>query len=49
MDYVYQRTGGGSGFAADWQSIEETMNSSFLMQVKEFQGDGLSFITPSER
>jgi hypothetical protein len=49
MDYVYQRTGGGSGFAADWQSIKETMNSHFLMQVKEFQGDGLSFITPSEQ
>ncbi len=49
MDYVYQRTGGGSGFAADWQSIKETMNSPFLMQVKEFQGDGLSFITPAEQ
>jgi hypothetical protein len=49
MDYVYQRTGGGSGFAADWQSIKETMNSPFLMQVKAFQGDGLSFITPSEQ
>lgn len=48
MDYVYQRNGGGSGFAADWQSIKETMNSPFLMEVKEFQGDGLSFIIPSE-
>lgn len=48
MDYVYRRTGGGSGFAADWQSIKETMNSPFVMQVKEFQGDGLSFIIPSE-
>lgn len=48
MDYVYQRTGGGSGFAADWQSIRETMNSPFLIRVTEFQGDGLSFITPSE-
>jgi hypothetical protein len=48
MDYVYQRTGGGSGFAADWQSIKETMNSPFFMQVKEFEGDGLSIITPSE-
>jgi hypothetical protein len=44
MDYVYQRTGSGSGFAADWQSIKETMNSPFPLQVKEFQGDGLSFI-----
>src|SRR5579872_6362095 len=49
MDYVYQRTGGGSGFAADWQSVKETMNSPFLIQVKEFQGDGLSFITPLEK
>ncbi len=48
MDYVYQRTAGGSGFAADWQSIKETMNSPYLIQVKEFQGDGLSFITPSQ-
>ena len=48
MDYVYQRTDGGSGFAADWQSIKETMNSPFLIQVKEFQGDGLSFVIPSQ-
>jgi hypothetical protein len=47
MDYVYQRVGGGSGFAADWQSIKETMNSPYLIQVKEYQGDGLSLITPS--
>jgi hypothetical protein len=49
MDYVYQRAGGGSGFAADWQSIKETMNSPFLIEVKEFQGDGLSFISPGEQ
>jgi hypothetical protein len=48
MDYVYRRTGGGSGFAADWQSIKETMNSPYLIQVKEFQGDGLSLITRSQ-
>ncbi len=49
MDYVYRRAGRGSGFAADWQSIKETMNSPFLMEVKEFEGDGLSFITPSQQ
>jgi hypothetical protein len=47
MDYIYQRSGGGAGFAADWQSIKETMNSPFVLQVKAYQGDGLSFITPS--
>lgn len=49
VDYVYQRTGAGSGFAADWRSIKETMNSPFPFQVKAFQGDGLSFITPLEK
>jgi hypothetical protein len=48
MDYVYRRTGGGSGFAADWRSIKETMNSPYLIQVKEFQGDGLTLITPGQ-
>jgi hypothetical protein len=47
MDYVYQRTSAGSGFAADWRSIKETMNSPFSIQVKAFQADGLSFVTPS--
>lgn len=49
MDYVYQRAGGGSGFEGDWQSIKETMNSPYSMEVKEFQGDGLSFVVPSQR
>jgi hypothetical protein len=45
-DYVYRRTHGGSGFAADWQSIKETINSPFLLELKEFQSDGLSFVDP---
>jgi hypothetical protein len=49
VDYVYQRSGGGSGFAADWQSIRETINSPFLLEVKEFQGDGLSIVDPLAR
>jgi len=50
MDYVYQRTGrSGSGFAADWQSIKETMNSPYSIEVKEFDVDGLSFITPEHQ
>ena len=44
MDYVYQRSGGGSGFAADWQSVKETMNSPYALQVKAYETDGLSFI-----
>ena len=49
MDYIYQRIGGGSGFAGDWRSIRETMNSPFPLQVKAFQGDGLSIITVLEK
>jgi hypothetical protein len=49
LDYVYQRTGGGSGFSADWQSIKETRNSPLSMEVKAYEGDGLSFITPSQK
>jgi len=49
LDYVYQRTGGGSGFAADWQSIKETRNSPLSMEVKAYEGDGLSFLTPSQQ
>jgi hypothetical protein len=48
MDYIYQRVGGGSGFAADWQSITETMNSPYMIQVKDYRDDGLSFVTPSQ-
>jgi len=49
LDYVYQRTGGGSGFAADWQSIKETRNTPLSMEVKAYEGDGLSFISPSQQ
>jgi hypothetical protein len=42
VDYVYQRGGGGSGFAADWTSIKETMIVPFVLVVKPFEGDGLS-------
>ncbi len=45
LDYVYERTGGGTGFTADWQSIKETNNATILMHVKAFEGDGLSFIS----
>src|SRR6202042_857942 len=48
LDYVYQRTGGGSGFSADWQSIKETRNTPLTMEVKAYEGDGLSFNTPAQ-
>jgi hypothetical protein len=46
VDYIYRRTGRGSGFAGDWRSVKETINSPFLLEVKDFQRDGLSFVDP---
>ncbi|HXW90696.1 MAG TPA: hypothetical protein VEK33_09120 [Terriglobales bacterium] len=46
--YVYQRRGGGSSFAGDWVSTSEAVNSVFVLQVRPYGGDGLSFIDPSE-
>jgi hypothetical protein len=46
LDYVYERRGNGQGFAGDWVSTTEQVNSAFVMHIKPFEGDGLSFITP---
>lgn len=49
LDYVYQRHGGGSGFAADWQSIRETRNTPLILEVKAYEGDGLTFSIPAQQ
>jgi len=48
LNYVYKRMGAGSGFAGTWLSTSETVNSVFVLQVRPHEGDGLSFINPSE-
>jgi len=45
--YVYTRTAGKAGFAGTWESTSEQMNSVFVLQVRPYEGDGLSFINPS--
>lgn len=45
LDYVYRRTGGGSGFAGTWVSSSEEVNSVVLLKVRAWEGDGLSFIS----
>ena len=49
IDYVYRRAGGGSGFAGDWRSIEEKVNSPYVLELNALQGDGLSIADPVER
>src|SRR5262249_2767904 len=33
-NYVYKRMGGGSGFAGDWVSTSEAVNSVFVLQIR---------------
>jgi hypothetical protein len=47
LKYVYKRMAGTSGFAGTWESTSETVNSVFVLQVRPYEGDGLSFINPS--
>jgi hypothetical protein len=49
IDYVYKRRTAGSGFAATWESVSETMNSVYELQIQPYEGDGLTFLTPAEQ
>lgn len=44
-NFVFTRTAGGPGFAGTWQSTSEKVDSGFEIQIRPYQGDGLSFIT----
>ncbi|MGA8442955.1 MAG: hypothetical protein WB762_15835 [Candidatus Sulfotelmatobacter sp.] len=47
LNYVYKRKARGSGFAGEWVSTSETVNSVVMLQVRPYEGDGLSFIEPA--
>ena len=47
LNYAYKRKAGGSGFAGEWVSTSETVNSVIMLKVRPYEGDGLSFIEPS--
>jgi hypothetical protein len=48
LDYVYERTSAGSGFAGTWESTGAQVNSVYEFQIQPYWGDCLSFITPAE-
>lgn len=48
VKYVYQRTAGTSGFAGTWETRSAQVDSVFMLQVRPYEGDGLSFIDSSE-
>jgi hypothetical protein len=44
--YVYKRTAGKEGFAGTWTSSQ--VDATFLLQIRPYEGDGLSFIDPEQ-
>jgi hypothetical protein len=49
VDYVYARTAGTSGFAGSWDNVNETVDSAYVLLVRSYEGDGLSFIDASQK
>lgn len=47
IDYHYQRTGGGTGFAGTWES-PMPIGETFVLQIRAYEGDGLSFANASD-
>jgi hypothetical protein len=43
VKYLYQRTGAGASFAGIWESAVP-VTSSFILQIRPYEGAGLSFI-----
>lgn len=49
VNYVYKRAAGGSGFAGTWVSTSEVVNFVFVIQIRPYEGDGLSIINSSSQ
>jgi hypothetical protein len=49
QDYVFKRRTGTSGFPGTWDSTSDEVNSDsvYEFQIEPYEGDGLSFITPT--
>lgn len=47
MNFVFQRKGGGSGFVGTWVSTSETLNFVLVLQIRPYEGNGLSILDTS--
>jgi hypothetical protein len=45
VDYLYKRTGGGSGFLSKWVSEGAPEGPPVLLKIRSWEGEGLSFVT----
>jgi hypothetical protein len=48
VNYLYKRTAAGAGFAGTWESTNAMVNSPFVLHIRAYEGNGLSFILSSE-
>src|SRR5579884_2109733 len=46
VGYVYERTAGSSGFTGTWDSVGAKVDSSIQLDIKPWEGDGLSLAIP---
>jgi hypothetical protein len=46
-DYLYKRTAAGPGFAGTWEA-SAPVQDSFVLKIRPYEGDGLSFIRSPE-
>jgi hypothetical protein len=46
--YTYQRTADGSGFAGTWEGLNP-IPQAFVLQIRPYEDDGLSFIRPAQQ
>ena len=47
VNYLYKRTAAGPGFAGTWEATTP-IEESFVLQIRPYEADGLSFIRSSE-
>ena len=49
VHYIYQRAAGSSGFPGTWDSLSAELDSSIELEVRPYEGDGLSFSSDGRR
>ena len=49
QDYVFKRTAGTAGFPGTWDNTSDEVSSDsvYEFQIEPYEGDGLSFLTPT--
>ena len=49
VNYLYKPAAAGPGFAGTWESTLPPIDSTFVLQLRSYEDNGLSFINSSEQ